>query len=169
MVSISRIRNEYRDSQSKAPYSVRMWKNKDQGNVQFTSCVQGNVLLRKIPYFYLISWRGNFVERHSFRMKLCGNCAFPQNFHTRKLCEVTVFFVVLVNEMHLKFIKNVLFDRNISLMSRLLQISVQWTDTVLTYSQPMFHLYNPWNTGVFLMFSGSIKTEHWLKMGQYKQ
>ena len=24
--------------------------------------------------------------------KLCGNCAFPQNFHTRKLGEITVFF-----------------------------------------------------------------------------
>ena len=26
--------------------------------------------------------------------KLCGNCAFPQNFHTRELGEITVFFVV---------------------------------------------------------------------------
>ena len=23
---------------------------------------------------------------------LCGNCAFPQNFHTRKLFETTVFY-----------------------------------------------------------------------------
>ena len=28
------------------------------------------------------------------RPKLCGNCAFPQSFHTRKLDEITVFFVV---------------------------------------------------------------------------
>ena len=40
------------------------------------------------------------VERHIFRIvgvirpKLCGNCAFPQNFHTRKLGEITVFFTV---------------------------------------------------------------------------
>ena len=27
--------------------------------------------------------------------KLCGNCSFPQNFHTRKLGEIKVFFVVL--------------------------------------------------------------------------
>ena len=26
--------------------------------------------------------------------KLCGNCAFPQNFHTWKLDEITGFFVV---------------------------------------------------------------------------
>ena len=26
--------------------------------------------------------------------KLCGNCAFPQNFHTRILGEITVFFAV---------------------------------------------------------------------------
>ena len=45
-----------------------------------------NDLLRKIPLFYLISW---------CRPKLCGNCAFPQNFHTRKLGEITVFYGVI--------------------------------------------------------------------------
>ena len=29
------------------------------------------------------------------RPKLCGNCAFQQNFYTRKLDEITVFFAVL--------------------------------------------------------------------------
>ena len=57
--------------------------------------------LRKLPHFHLISWYGNFVERHSFRIvsnhpKLCGNCAFPQNFHTRKLGEITVLYAVPV-------------------------------------------------------------------------
>ena len=32
------------------------------------------------------------------RPKLCGNCAFPQNFHTRKLGEITVFFAVNVTD-----------------------------------------------------------------------
>ena len=36
-------------------------------------------------------WCGNFVERHS------GNCAFPQNFHTRKLGEITVFYAVVAS------------------------------------------------------------------------
>ena len=27
-------------------------------------------------------------------LKLCGNCAFTQNFHTRKLGEITVFYAV---------------------------------------------------------------------------
>ena len=34
--------------------------------------------------------------------------------------------------------------------------------------QPMFHFYNPWKhqkTNGFLMFSGSIEVEHWLKIG----
>ena len=31
------------------------------------------------------------------RLKLCGNCAFPQNFHTRKLDEELVFFAVSVS------------------------------------------------------------------------
>ena len=38
------------------------------------------LLLRKIKLFHLIS--------------TCGNCAFPQNFHTRKLGEITVFYAV---------------------------------------------------------------------------
>ena len=51
-----------------------------------------------MPQFHLISWCGNFVERHSFHKlcrncsKLCGNCDFPQNFLTRKLGEITVFY-----------------------------------------------------------------------------
>ena len=36
--------------------------------------------LRKIPKFHLISW--------------CGNCAFKQNFNTRKLGKTTVFYAV---------------------------------------------------------------------------
>ena len=30
----------------------------------------------------------------AIRPKLCGNCSFPQNFHTRKLGETTVFYEV---------------------------------------------------------------------------
>ena len=46
--------------------------------------------LHKIPNFHLISWCGNFVDRHSFSRvsgdspKLYGNCAFPQSFRTRE-------------------------------------------------------------------------------------
>ena len=32
------------------------------------------------------------------RQKLCRNCAFPQNFHTRKLGEITVFYAVNVRK-----------------------------------------------------------------------
>ena len=35
-------------------------------------------------------WFNNTVNRP----KLCGNCAFPQNFHTRKWGETTIFFTV---------------------------------------------------------------------------
>ena len=67
--------------------------------------------LRKIPYFHLISWCGNFVERYSF-CKVSGkslgdvknsillahnwfrSSTFPQNFHNRKLDEITVFYSV---------------------------------------------------------------------------
>ena len=40
--------------------------------------------LRKIPLFHLIPWY--------------GNCAFPQNFHIRKLGEITVFYIVIIDQ-----------------------------------------------------------------------
>ena len=46
--------------------------------------------LRKISKFHLISWCGNFVERHSFR-RVSGD------FHTAKLGEITVFYAVQTN------------------------------------------------------------------------
>ena len=42
--------------------------------------------LRKMPKFYLISWCENFVETAKFPKVF----AFPQNFHTRKLGEISV-------------------------------------------------------------------------------
>ena len=54
-------------------------------------------LLLKIPKFRLISWCKNFVELHGrFLRNSAWNCAFPQNRHTRKLGEITVFYAVLV-------------------------------------------------------------------------
>ena len=54
--------------------------------------------LLEMSKFYLISWCQNFVERHNFhsfgRTALCGNCAFPQNFHIRKLGKITTFYSV---------------------------------------------------------------------------
>ena len=44
--------------------------------------------------------------------KFCGKAQFPQYFHTRKSCEITVFFAVLTNvinnlvtDQHLFFLK----------------------------------------------------------------
>ena len=38
----------------------------------------------------------NFTKFHGAnRPKLCGNYAFPQNFHTQKLGQITVFYAVL--------------------------------------------------------------------------
>ena len=38
-----------------------------------------------------ILWRGTVSEQFG---EICGNCAFPQNFPTRKLGEITVFYAV---------------------------------------------------------------------------
>ena len=51
---------------------------------------------RNIPKFHLISWCGNFVERHSFRespetlQKLCVSTKFL----TMKVGEISVFYEV---------------------------------------------------------------------------
>ena len=39
-------------------------------------------------------WNGPQINFEANRPKLCGNCTFPQNFHTKKLGEITVFFAV---------------------------------------------------------------------------
>ena len=39
----------------------------------------------------------------AIRLKLCRNCAFPQNFHTRKLGEITVFLSVFAKALLLNF------------------------------------------------------------------
>ena len=52
--------------------------------------------LRKIPKFQLIFWCVTFVAFGYFTQKLCGNCAFPQNFQTRKLPKMSVIYVVAV-------------------------------------------------------------------------
>ena len=65
-----------------------------------------DVLIRyhcvKYRNFDLISWCGSFVETHSFRI-VSGespvNCAFPQNFHTVKLGEITAFYAVYPYKM----------------------------------------------------------------------
>ena len=78
---------------------------------------------RKIPHFHLISWYWNFVERHSFRIvsnrpKLCGNCAFPQIFHTRKLGENTVFYAVMYSILeHISYLNKYFIYLNIVIKS----------------------------------------------------
>ena len=55
-----------------------------------------NTSLCKMPYFHLeILWKGTVsAEFRAIRLKLCGECAIPQNFHTTKLGEITAFYTV---------------------------------------------------------------------------
>ena len=42
-----------------------------------------------------ILWKGTVsAEFRANHPKLCGNCSFPQNFHTRKFGEISVFYAV---------------------------------------------------------------------------
>ena len=46
-----------------------------------------------LPDFLVQKFCGK-VQFRAIRPKLCGNCAFPQNFHTRKSGKIMVFFAV---------------------------------------------------------------------------
>ena len=35
------------------------------------------------------------VRKNTVISPLCGNCSFPENFHTRKIGEITIFFAVV--------------------------------------------------------------------------
>ena len=46
-----------------------------------------------------ILWKGTVSAYfRANRPKLWGNCAFPENFHTMELGEITVFYVVYLNK-----------------------------------------------------------------------
>ena len=49
-----------------------------------TQLHDSSVLFPKIPYFHLISWCGNFVERHNFRI------VYGKSPETRKCLEAVV-------------------------------------------------------------------------------
>ena len=51
---------------------------------------------------------------HSFG-KLSGNCVFPQNFHTIKLVEITVFFAVYLIGNHQNVFRGVCWEHRILL------------------------------------------------------
>ena len=57
------------------------------------------------------------------RPKLRGNCAFPQNFHTRKSGEITVFFVVIVFVIFTNILRYII-HKNIALMDTQLKVSI---------------------------------------------
>ena len=51
------------------------------------------------------SMKDFFSKYNQSRGFLCGNCAFPQNFHTGKLVEITVFYAVNFLAVHYFFKK----------------------------------------------------------------
>ena len=47
-----------------------------------------------------ILWKGAVSAEFRASPKLCGNCVFRQNFHTRKLGQITVFYAVNTTQGH---------------------------------------------------------------------
>ena len=65
------------------------------------------------------------------RARLCGNWAFPQNFHTRKLGEVMVFYTMKPNSSWTVFWE----------FSRVFQVYVLWNFKIRTVLTPKFRLF----------------------------
>ena len=57
-----------------------------------------NYSLHKVPKFHLISCCGNFVFL-AICPKLCGNCAFSQNFHTRHQVKLRYFMLAVISNI----------------------------------------------------------------------
>ena len=59
-----------------------------------------------------ILWKGKVsTESRTIRPKLYGDCTFPQNFHTMKLEEITVFYEAFyIHVNFLQFLKCITFS-----------------------------------------------------------
>ena len=67
------------------------------------------------------------ITHCKIRPKLCGNCAFPKNFHTKKLGEITVFFAVSFKGGSENSSWN---EWSRTIVSFLLKWYTQWTDSL---------------------------------------
>ena len=63
--------------------------NFEQVNADWEANIAQNAVIS--PNFLVWKFCGKTI-----RPKLCGNCVFPQNFHTRKSDEITAFYAVLL-------------------------------------------------------------------------
>ena len=94
--------------------------------------------MRTMLKFYLISRCENFVERRSFRRvsgELCGNYAFLQNFQTRKLGEIKVFYVVV----HKKFRRRSLNILHCKKKKKFSEISSQFSVDLVTFAEEILN------------------------------
>ena len=55
-----------------------------------TNVLYNTYLNPKYPWLQGVNWTEILPNFLTNSPKLCGNCAFPQNFHTRKLGEISV-------------------------------------------------------------------------------
>ena len=87
-------------------FSVWWKKIRNVMLVNIISVIYVNITLHKIPQFHLISWCGNFVERHSFRIvsgdspeavrKLCLSTNFPHQ-EIRRNCGILCSVILLLD------------------------------------------------------------------------
>ena len=90
----------------------------------YKRCVHPYHTLCKIPKFHLNSWcrKGAVaVECQAIPPKL-SKTAFPQNFHTRKLGEISIFYAVM--EIQLRLIEPIIILRYCMSVVYLVQINI---------------------------------------------
>ena len=76
------------------------------------------------------------------RSKLCGNCVFPQNLHTRKLVEITILFKVHKSEYVWKII---IYISYLSILNAKI--------CNLTHYSPVLLFFTPWKYQKTFTFS----------------
>ena len=96
------------------------------------------------------------------------------NINSIKRCDICSKLIIINTPERRQLRRSGVFIVNFEHISNLFQLFQLLAPFLLTHFQPMFHFYiplikkSPWKhqkTGGFLMFSGGIDVEHWLKMG----
>ena len=125
----------------------------------------------------------NFCIQSEYRKIQARNNSVFGHFLRSEFCWYKLKFIFMCFDVGLKCINQnhckSLLDSKENTWWKVLQIFYNflihiWTSHTasiffyLNPFQPIFHFYIPWKhqkTGGFLMFSGGIEVEHWLKMG----
>ena len=78
-----------------------------------------------------------------------------------------LFYSTVVLKKHFDWVVNYVNNLNYSLITYVNNLYlINWLN--LTHFEPIYHFYAPWKHHGFMIFSGDIKTEHWLTLKRFR-